>query len=406
MDAATPLRLLYLTHRVPHPPDKGDRIRNFHVLQALSRIARVTLVSLADETVSEASLAELHGLCESVEIVPSAGKRRWLRAGRHLLLGRSLSEGLFDEPRLDAVLERLARTHRWDASLVSASSLTPYQSRHGLADRPRFVDLVDVDSQKWFDYADAVSGPKHWLYTLEGHRVRKLEKEIAGWAKAVAIVSPAECEVFDGFTRAGAGTVATNGVDLDYFRPQPDAGTEPALAFVGAFDYFPNIDGAVWFAEAIWPEIRARHPEAEFRIIGRKPTAAVRRLSSIAGVTVVGGVPDVRPHLARAALAICPIRVARGLQNKVLEAMAMAKPTVASPAAIRALRAVPGEHLLAPADESELISAVCDLLDDPDRRRALGDAGRRFVEEHHHWDRGLQPLLDAILSATRSRVSS
>jgi len=397
-------RLLYLTHRVPHPPDKGDRIRNFHVLRELAKVARVTLVSLADEPASAESAATLKGLCETVEIVPSGGRRRWLRAGRSLLSGRSLSEGLFREPALDAALARLAASQEWDASLVSASSLTPYQQRHGLPAKPRFVDLVDVDSQKWFDYADAASGPKHALYSLEGHRVRKLERQIAGWAAAAFLVSPAECAVFDGFTHAGAGTVAMNGVDLDSFRPQHDVPTRPICAFVGALDYFPNIDAALWFATDIWPTIRARKPEAEFHVIGRKPTPAVLRLNAIEGVRILADVPDVRPHLAGAALAVCPIRVARGLQNKVLEAMAMAKATLAAPAAIRAIRAEVGKDLLVPTTETEWVSNVCDLLDDPARRSGLGTAARRFVETHHHWDRCLQPLVSAILAAMPSRV--
>ena len=397
-------RLLYLTHRVPFPPDKGDRIRNFHVLRELAKVARVALVSLADEPASADALAKLKVLCEAVEIVPTSGKRRWLRAGRSLLFGRSLSEGLFEEPAVDAALACLSKAMPWDASLVSASSLTPYQQRHGLPDKPRFVDLVDVDSQKWFDYADAANGPKHALYSLEGHRVRKLEREIAEWATSTFIVSPAECAVFDGFTRAGAGTVATNGVDLDYFQPESDVPTRPICAFVGALDYFPNIDGAIWFATDIWPAIRMRHPKAEFHIIGRKPTPAVLRLNAIDGVTVVADVPDVRPHLAEAALAVCPIRVARGLQNKVLEAMAMARPTLAAPAAIRAIRAGVGTDLLSPTTEAEWVSSVCDLLDDPGRRRELGIAARRFVETHHHWDRCLQPLVGAILAATRPAV--
>jgi len=392
-------RLLYLTHRVPYPPDKGDRIRNYHVLRELTKVARVTLVALADEPVTAATEAVLRGLCETVEIVPAAGTRRWLRAGRSLLAGGSLSEGLFAESKLDAAIHRLSATQSWDASLVSASSLAQYLQRHGLPNKPRFVDLVDVDSQKWFDYADAASGPKHWLYTLEGHRVRRLEQWIAEWATAVTIVSPAECAVFDGFTRPGAGTVATNGVDLEYFRPQPDIETVEACAFVGALDYVPNIDAAIWFARDIWPAIRAHRPAAEFWIIGRKPTATVRELGALDGVTVVGPVPDVRPHVAKASVAVCPIRIARGLQNKVLEAMALGKPTVAAPAAILALKAVPGEHLLSPTTEEEWVSTVCELLTDADRRRQLGIAARRFVEIHHRWDSCLRPLIDAIFPA-------
>jgi sugar transferase (PEP-CTERM/EpsH1 system associated) len=351
---------------------------------------------LADEPVSDEQSTALQAFCERVEIVPSGGLRSRIRAGGSLLSGRSLSEGLFHEPALDAVLERWTCEATFTASLVSASSLAPYQRRHGLDRIPAFVDLVDVDSQKWFDFAKVSRPPKRWIYRTEGHRVRKLEREIAGWAHGVTLVSRAEVEVFDGFTAPGTATVATNGVDLDYFQPQPDTPVVPACAFVGAMDYFPNVDAAVWFATTIWPRVRQQHPTAEFRVIGRKPAAAVLKLSTLPGVTVVGPVPDVRPHVASAAVAVCPIRVARGLQNKVLEAMAMGKPTVAAPPAVAALRAEVGTHLLSPTTADEWVNTLNDLLANPARQFELGRAARRFVEDHHHWDRCLRPLVEMM----------
>ncbi len=391
-----PPRVLYLTHRVPFPPNKGDRIRNYHVLRELAKRGRVWLACLADGPVPDATRAALAGLCERVEIVPVSGKRRWLRAGGSALLGRSLTEGAFREPALDAVVEAWVPDADFRTAVVSASSLAPYLRRNGLETLPGVVDLVDVDSQKWFDFAASAKPPKRWLYKLEGKRVRKLERTLAKTAKAVTIVSRAECDVFDSFTRPGCGTVATNGVDLDYFRPLPETPTVPACAFVGAMDYLPNIDGAVWFAHDIWPRIRAKHPTAEFRVIGRKPAPAVAKLAELPGVIVTGSVPDVRPFVASAAVAVCPIRIARGLQNKVLEAMAMAKPTVAAPAAIAALGVTVGTHLLSPTTPDEWVRDVCDLFDNPARGADLGRAAREYVEEHHHWDRCLKPLVDAV----------
>jgi len=390
-------RVLYLTHRVPFPPDKGDRIRNFHVLRELSKVARVWLAALADEPVTDAQREALGAICERVELVPASGKVRWLRAGLSFLGGRSLSEGLFREPKLDALLARWQTDAGFAATLVSASSLAPYQRRHGFDAIPAHVDLVDVDSQKWFDFAAATRGPKGWLFRCEGHRVRKLEIEIAAWAKTLSLVSKAETILFDGFTRPGTATTASNGVDLSYFQPEPEVAIEPACVFVGAMDYFPNVDAACWFARDIWPSIHRDWPEGEFRIVGRKPTSEVLKLAEIPGVKVLGTVPDVRPYVASAMLAVGPIRVARGLQNKVIEAMAMGKPTLAAPAAIAALEVEIGRDLLSPRTEVEWIEQVRELVLDADRRRELGHAARSYVETHHRWDRCLQPLLRRIV---------
>lgn len=384
-------RVAYVTHRVPFPPDKGDRIRNYHVLRELSKHARVWLAALADEPVTDEQRTVLGSLCERVAFVP--GGRRWVRGGLSLLTGRSISEGLFRQPELDEVLAGWRAETNFHASLVSASSLAPYQRRGGWERVPAFVDLVDVDSQKWFDYAAAAGGPKRWLYTLEGRRVRKLERELCRWAEGVFVVSRAEGAVLDSFTAAGTATAATNGVDLDYFRPQPDVTPQLACAFVGALDYPPNVDAAVWFAAEVWPRVRAAHPAAEFRVIGRQPVPAVLRLHGQNGVNVVGGVPDVRPHVATAAVAVCPVRIARGLQNKVLEAMAMAKPTVAAPPAVAALKAEIGRDLLSPVTADEWVTTLTELLGDVTRQAELGANARKYVEEHHHWDRCLRPMV-------------
>ena len=390
-------RVLYLTHRVPYPPDKGDRIRNYHLLRHLAGRGRVWLACLADEPVSPDAAAELGRLCERVAVVPAGGRRRWLRAGCSLLAGRSISEGAFAEPGLHRVVGEWAGEAGFAAAVVSASSVAQYLKHPALAAVPKVVDLVDVDSQKWLDFAAAARGPKRWLYRLEARRVRKLERDLPRWTRAVAMVSRAEADVFDSFAGPGTATVAANGVDLDYFAPAT-APVEPACAFVGALDYLPNVDAAVWFAREVWPALRAKFPAAEFRVIGRKPAPAVQRLGGLPGVNVVGQVPDVRPFVASAAVVVVPLRLARGIQNKVLEALAMAKPVVAAPPALAALRAVPGRDLLAAATPAEWVAAVGGLLADPARGRALGAAGRRFVEDHHHWERCLAPLLDNVFA--------
>lgn len=391
-------RILYLTHRVPFPPDKGDRIRNWHVLCALARRFRVSLGCVADEPVTDAARSALAGQSERVAIVPVSRLGRLARAGSSLLRGCSLSEGAFASRELAIKAEAWHAESPFSAAVVSATSLVPYLRSPAFQNVPAFVDVVDVDSQKWIDFATSVWPPKSWLYRLEGLRVRRLERALPDWAAGATLVSAAEARIFDAIAGDGAATVATNGVDLEYFRPATEP-TRPIAAFVGALDYLPNVDAAEWFATKVWPAIHARRPDAEFHLIGRNPAPRVRRLATVPGVVLVGGVPDVRPHLAAAAVAVVPMRLSRGLQNKVLEALAMGKATIAAPPALAALDVEPGRHLLRAEDANDWIRETLALFADPQRRAALGREGRAFVESHHDWERCLEPLLERIETA-------
>lgn len=391
-------RVLYLAHRVPFPPDKGDRIRNWHVLRQLARRFRVSLGCPADEPVPDAARAALAELCERVAIVPVSRFDRLARAGLSLLAGGSLSEGAFSSRELSLKIEAWHAESPFESAVVSATSLVPYLRRPALRAVPAFVDVVDVDSQKWTDFAGSVPPPKSWLYRLEGSRVRTVERELPQWARASVLVSPAEGKIFESIAGKGTALVATNGVDLDYFQTSSIA-VEPVAAFVGALDYLPNVDAAEWFAREIWPAIHAKRSDAEFHLIGRNPASRVRRLAAIPGVKLIGGVPDVRPHLARAAVAVVPMRLSRGLQNKVLEALAMGKATVAAPPALAALTAEHGHHLVRAETPDDWLREVLDLFDNPERRERLGRAGRAFVELNHDWERCLEPFVERIASA-------
>jgi sugar transferase (PEP-CTERM/EpsH1 system associated) len=391
------VNLLHLTHRLPYPPDKGDRIRTYHTLRYLASRARVHLAALADEPPSPGAVEVLEKMCARVAVVPHSGLKRWLRALGSLVCGRSITEGVFHSPGLARLLESWCGEVRFDGVLVSSSALVPYLRRGALGGVPAVVDLVDVDSQKWFDYAQASRIPKRWLYRLEGRRLRKLERSLPGWARGVVLTTPAEVALYEQFAGAGTARVMANGVDLDYFRPAPQS-REVSCVFVGALDYRPNVDGVVWFCEAVWPKILQRRAEAKLYIVGRQPVPALQKLGAVAGVEVVGTVPDVRPWVERAAVAVVPLRIARGVQNKVLEALAMTRAVVASPVCLGGLQTVPGKHLLAATTPEEWTATLLALFDDEEQRQRLGAAGRAFVEEHHCWDRCLTPLGELLLS--------
>lgn len=387
--------LLFLAHRIPYPPDKGDRIRTFHTLKHLSRKARIHLACLADEAVPEEAVATLRRYCARLTVVPVA-RARWLRAVASLARGRTLTEGAFRSPALARAVRDSARTTCYHAVWASSSGMAQYARLPELAGTSVVVDLVDVDSEKWFDYAAAWGGPRALLYRTEGRRLRRLEAALADQSQALTLVSAAEVELFRRFCPAGDVRAVTNGVDQEYYRPSAEQPGEEGCVFVGALDYPPNVDAACWFAQDAWPEVRRRRPQARLALVGRRPAAEVRQLAGLPGVDVVGQVPDVRPYVARAAVAVAPLRVARGLQNKVLEAFAMGKAVVASPQALAGLGERRGVPALCAATSVEWVEQVGRLLGDPELRRRLGAQGRHYVEAHHDWDRCLGPLNELL----------
>lgn len=395
MSAAGLPKVLFLAHRVPYPPDKGDRIRTYQMLRWLSQRAEVSLACLADEPVAAETTAVLNDLAERVAIVPIGGSARWLRVLGSLACGGTASEGAFASRRLAAIVEAWGRDTPFQAVVASASSLVPYLRLPALRQTPAIVDLMDVDSQKWLDYAASSRWPRSWLYRLEGQRLRKIEQQLPAWARGILLASDAEKALYRAFAPDGPILALNNGVDLDYFRPAAPA-FAPRCVFVGALDYRPNVDAACWFVREVWPLLRERCPQAQLALVGRRPAAAVTELAAVPGVEVIGQVPDVRPHVRAASVVVVPLRLARGVQNKVLEALAMARATVASPAALCGVRAQPGKHLLSAETPAEWVEAVMRLFNDPALRADLGTAARRYVEEQHRWERSLEPLAGLI----------
>ncbi len=399
-----PNNVLLLTHRVPFPPDKGDRILTYHLLKYLAARARVHLACPADEATTSATVARLEPLCVRMTLDP-LGRGRWPRALASWLSGRTLTEGAFHSPQLLQTVRRWAEEVRFNACLAVSSSMLQYLDVPGLAGVPTVAHLVDVDSQKWLDLAAATWGPRAWLYRTEGRRLRRLERGLPARVRAVVLVSEAEANVYRGFCAPGNVCVVPNGVDTDYFHPA-EAQTSADCVFVGALDYLPNSDGIRWLCREVWPKVRRQRPDARLRIVGRNPSHAVRRLGTQAGVDVVGPVPDVRPYLANAGIAVVPLRLARGVQNKVLEALAMGKAVVATSPALAALDVHNEVDVLCADGVDAWTDAIVRLLTDAGLRRRLGAAGRKYVEQRHHWDTCLARLDPLLGLAAPSAANS
>jgi sugar transferase (PEP-CTERM/EpsH1 system associated) len=385
-------RLLFIAHRVPYPPDKGERVRAFHEIRVLSSFFRVTVAALAHGPEDWRAADGLSPWCQKVFVVSAGGLGGRLRAAGAVLRGRSATEGYFHSRALRKALPHLAGESPFDVALGYCSSTLGYLL--ACPARARVMDFVDVDSAKWDAYSRSSAWPKSWLYRREAAAVSALEREAAGRCDAVLAVSPAETALLG---EAAAPVLAVgNGVDTEYFAPPqgPSRSRGPALVFTGTMDYRPNVEGVGWFVREVWPRLRQRHPDLEFQIVGRDPAPEVRRLAREPGVVVTGSVPDVRPYLGAAAAAVCPLQIARGIQNKILEAMAMARPVVASSPALEGLDLRDGTEVLcadAPAEWEERITA---LLAHPETAEAVGRAARQCVVERFGWEARLRPLVD------------
>jgi len=400
------VNILYLCHRIPYPPNKGDKIRSFHQLQHLSRNHRLHVACLIDAEEDRAHVAALRPYCASLDAVWRGGVGANLRAARALFGKGSLSVAAFHSPDLERRIERILRSEAIDVAIVFSSQMGQYAPPQ--AGVPTVVDYIDVDSEKWRVYAERKPWPLSWLYRIEADRLQRYEWELARTHDESVFVAENEADVF---RRSAAGVRARaipNGVDLEYFT-RPAGGPERAksagdhaIVFVGMMDYFPNIDAVSYFAEEIFPLVLEETPAALFRIVGRNPGKRVRDLARRRNVEVVGSVPDVRPYLADAAVSVAPFRIARGLQNKVLEAMAMEVPVVGTKIALQGIEDGPDDGVRVEDNPVAFAHAVTAFLRDPGARREAGRRGRKFVERHHRWqDHGI--ALEALLSEVVER---
>ena len=389
--------LLFLAHRIPFPPNKGDKIRSFHLLRHLAERYAVHLGAFVDDADDWQHAAQLQTWCASVKLVPLHPLRARLASLSGLLNGDALTLPYYRSAALKRWADDLARTGAVMRGLAFSSAMAQFMPKLPV----RVLDMVDVDSDKWTQYAPTRRWPMSWVYAREGRKLADWEARVAADFDATLLVSGDEAKLLQTRVPAARDRIGAfeNGVDAEYFSPErtypdpyPDA--VRGIAFTGAMDYWPNVDAVVWFAERIFPAVREAVPAAQFTVVGSRPADAVVRLARQPGVVVTGGVPDVRPYLAHAACAVAPLRIARGVQNKVLEAMAMACPVVASPQAAEGIRAEAGrDYWLAP-DEAAFAAAVVDRL----RAGGRNPQARAGILARYDWGRNLaalDPLFDA-----------
>ncbi len=408
------LKILYLSHRIPYPPNKGDKIRSFHEIEYLSREHSLHVAALVDNPDDFQYEKDLQRYCRKLALFPLHPWYGKLRGLATLAKGKPLSVGYFYSNRMQQTINHWLETDRYEAVICFSSPMAEYISaspqgriwsaaRNGTRRPALVMDFCDVDSDKWAQYARETRFPMNRVYGLEYKRLLAYEKKVNRAFDHSLFVSRSEVDLFRRLYPDAANLgVIPNGVDVDYFSPNhADRFAEdidrirrqgPVLVFTGAMDYQANVDGVVWFCRSIFPSIRIKFPTCRFYIVGSRPAAEVKALEQTAGIIVTGFVPDIRPYYLAADVSVVPLRLARGVQNKVLEAMAMGNAVVATPAAVKGIASDWSGCLMVSDQPENFAEEVMRCLDNPATAEALGAGARTFVGKHYHWDAHMMHL--------------
>lgn len=401
------MKILFLAHRIPYPPNKGEKIRAFEELRFFAARHTVDLFCFADSAEEAAGQEALRPLCRHIHVETLSRLGRLLRAVRGFCLRQPLSVACFASRLFRSAIRRRLAQYRYDLIFVYCSSVTQYAT--GVKDTPVVIDFVDADSAKWAQYARFSPFPLSWIYSREANWLARYEAKVARASRAAVVATPQEAAQLGGGLRLRV-EVISNGVS----QPAPAEGIgqredicrlRPYVVFVGTMDYRPNVDAVVYFAEQILPRIRQSHPELRFMIVGRNPARRVRELTRKPGVVVTGNVADVSPYLHGATAAVAPFRIFQGLQNKILEALAAGVPVVSTSGPASALGLRHMESLLVADTPDEFARAVTSLLADSGLRRRLAGAAA-IVRERFDWQTSLSRLERLLEEVAQVRSES
>jgi sugar transferase (PEP-CTERM/EpsH1 system associated) len=391
--------VLLLCHRVPYPPDKGDKIRSYRWLTGLAERYRVYLGAFVDDPADWVHAERLQACCAELCLLPLVPLRAKLRGLPALLRAEPLTCGYYRDRRMSAWVARVLARGDISRVVVFSSAMAQYALVPAAAEARRIIDFVDVDADKWRQYAARIGPPMSWLYDREARRLLAHDAAVAEAFDAGLFVSAAETELFRRLTGSAAVLEALpNGVDADGFapsagRPSPYHRDEHPVVFTGAMDYWANADAVRWFAAEVWPAVRREVPTARFHIVGARPAPEVLALRRD-DIEVTGRVDDVRPYLQHAGAVVAPMRIARGIQNKVLEGMAMGRPVLTTPMGAEGLDALAGRHLLVEDDAAALAARTVEVL--RGLHADIGPAARALVQEHYNWRAAIDGFMRVV----------
>ena len=397
------MNILYICHRFPYPPKRGGKIRPFNMIRHLTaRGHKVTVCSLSR---SPQETEEAQGIAPHCEAFEIGQVREWAQMARmvvRLPVPTPSSMGYFYSPELARRIDAHLQSKHWDLVFVHCSSVAQYVS--SVTDVPKILDFGDMDSQKWLEYANYKPFPLSMGYRLEGAKMLAAEKRLARQFDLCTATTRAEWETLNGYGTGADTDWFPNGVDAEFFCPVDEPYDAQTISFIGRMDYYPNQECMSRFCEQVWPLLRQQRPAMQLLIVGADPSPAMRKLGDLPGVTVTGSVPDVRPFIRKSALMVAPLNIARGTQNKILEAMAMGVPVVTSTIAAGGVDAQSEEHFLVADTPQDYAQAVLRIVDNPQERSRLSAAGRQRMLTNHAWTGSMQRL-DGIIERAIANYS-
>lgn len=396
------MRILYVCHRFPFPPNRGGKIRPFNTIKQLAHRHEVHVCSLARSPQEADAGGGLREHCARAVCVLARESWQTLRSIARLPTLTPSSMGYFYSRELGRCIRALHAEHRYDLLFVHCSSVAQYVL--DIQDAAKVLDFGDMDSQKWLEYAKYKAFPWSALYWWEGTKLQREEARLARRFDFCTVTTRIEHEALGDLAPGVASDWFPNGVDHEFFRPDGDDYDVDTISFIGHMDYYPNQECMLQFCRQVLPRIQAQRPDAKLFIVGADPIPAIRKLGALPGVTVTGSVPDVRPYVRRSAAMVAPLVIARGTQNKILEAMAMGVPVVTSARAAAGVDAIAGEHLLVAHDAADCAQSVLRLMQDRVLRQRLAQAGRARVLSHHHWAASIRRL-EAMLPQAMERFA-
>jgi len=395
------MRILYLAHRIPYPPNKGDKIRSFHELRVFSRSHEIHLLAFFDDPEDRRHIGELRKFCADVELVPLSRPIQAFKAGATMLKRRPWTLGYFSSRRMREAIASKIRTKNFDIVFAYSSSMAGYLATTSLG---RVLDFVDSDASKWAQYVRYTSIPWSWIYGFEASALTRFEQEMITAFDRSIFVSKREIGSYAENVPHEKLCFIKNGIDIEFFQPSESREKGSVVIFTGAMDYFPNADAVVQFARHVFPIVRTKCPSARFLIVGSNPTSAVRRLARLPGIEVTGSVPDIRVFLSSAHVAVAPLRIAQGIQNKLLEAIAMGLPVVATASAAGGIPDCASLPISIVEGNHDFAEKVISHLERPRLSKKEVRQYREHLQKNYDWNENLSQFEDIFRSVSANRT--
>lgn len=391
--------LLYIVHRIPYPPNKGDKIRSYNIFKYLSKKYKIYLCAFVDDENDWKYTEYFKTRCVDSFFIKINPTLRKLSSLSGLLTGESLSVAYYRNRNFRQWIDKVIERNSIDKILAFSSPMAQFINDDKLKTKTRIMDLVDVDSDKWRQYSKTKKWPEKWLYQREAKKLLQYECEIVSSFDKTTLVSEDESKLLKSLVKNEKNKISyfSNGVDTEYFSPDLDYTSpyttgEKIIVFTGVMDYWANVDAVKWFSESVFPVIKENMKDVSFYIVGSKPTSEVYALEKISGVKVTGSVTDIRPYVYFSDLVVTPLRIARGIQNKVLEAMSLSRPVLATSAAAEGINLIPDKHLFIADTEKEYQKRSLEILGDNNQYQDVAVQARNLVINEYSWETKLKNI--------------